>query len=100
MSWYQVPGTRTEVHGAAITPRSLRLADVDGSPALSEDGRIDREALRMMDGRTPLHEIARRLEEAKREMEERSKYDLIVVNDRIDRAVGELCDRLGLERKA
>ena len=50
-------------HGAPITPRSLRLADADHTPALSEDGRIDRAALEMIDGRTPLREIARRLAE-------------------------------------
>ena len=49
--------------GTPITPRSLRLADLDRSPTLSQDGRIDREALQMIDGSTPLREIAQRLEE-------------------------------------
>jgi len=59
----EVSFDQSTFHGAPITRRSLRLADVDHAPALSEDGRIDRVALEMIDGRTPLREIARRLAE-------------------------------------
>jgi hypothetical protein len=60
-------GTRgfaqSSFHGTPLTRRSLALADAATAPALSDDGRIDAEALAMFDGVTPLGDIARRLAE-------------------------------------
>lgn len=48
-------------HGAPISPLSLRRGDLDHVPRLTVDGRIDLEALSLIDGATPLRDIAQRL---------------------------------------
>jgi len=48
-------------HGAPLSPLSLERGSRDYVPALSEDGRIDLDALGMIDGSTALHRIAERL---------------------------------------
>jgi len=50
--------SQSSFHGAPLGARSLALADSDATPDLSADGRIDREILGMLDGQTPLRDIA------------------------------------------
>jgi protein arginine N-methyltransferase 1 len=56
-----VTTSQSSFHGTPLAPRTLSLAAADATPELSQDGLIDREALAMMDGATPLADIAERL---------------------------------------
>lgn len=56
------------------------------------------ELRRRLEGRgEPAQSIARRLETARRELDAARHYRYQVVNDRIDRAVGEICEILSRE---
>ena len=52
---------QSSFHGMPLATRSLALAAADHEPALSRDGRIDLEALDLIDGHTALGDIADRL---------------------------------------
>jgi protein arginine N-methyltransferase 1 len=52
---------QSQLAGALLSPASLRRASSDYVPQLSEEGRIDRRILELMDGHASLQEIAQKL---------------------------------------
>lgn len=55
--------SQSSFYGTPLTPRTLAVAAAQHVPVLTSEGRIDHATLTMMDGETPLVEIARRLRE-------------------------------------
>jgi hypothetical protein len=54
---------QSQLAGAVISPARLHRSAADHVPQLSEDGRVNRRALELMDGKNSLEQIARRLHE-------------------------------------
>ena len=52
---------QSQLSGAVLSLAKLRRSASDYVPQLSEDGRLDRRALELMDGKNSLEEIARHL---------------------------------------
>jgi len=58
-----VTSSQSSLHGMPLARRTLALAATDATPSLGRDGLIDREALAMIDGATPLATIAEHLQQ-------------------------------------
>jgi protein arginine N-methyltransferase 1 len=52
---------QSQLNGAVLSPAKLRRSASDYVPQLSEEGRLDRRALELIDGKNSLEEIARQL---------------------------------------